>query len=684
MNGTPKTGAVTRGALSIFAITLLALGAHWRALQAGYHLDDFFRATDNPGIESVSPLSRHFTDPGTMATLPHLVQYRPLLPLSLSLSHAAATSFGIEPVVAHHAGNLLLHLLAVALVFLLTRALMKAEGGEPPGLFLPTAAAALFAAHPVAGVAVNYVSNRDLLLALVFVLGALLAYTRAAKTREKAAWLTCGICLVGALFSKQNAALFPLIALSYELTIGRRSLRDFTVWTRVGSLALLVAVFLASVRYGIGFSDVDQLVITREPFEYPLTELRLHLSHYVRNLVWPLLLHPLPKLDPAGGFFEAGVLLGALFIALAILAAWRSARSHPLLAFCVFAYFSWLVMTSSVIPMRSFAEDYRQLISLPFACVLGAACFSALPRAARNPGLGLACLLLVFASNTNARYWETEETLWGRAIELGTTSQGHLNYGRSIYQTDPALAEDHYRRSIGLSPGNVYAKINLALLLVDTGRVEEGVKLAKEAAKDTPDWGVTQYWLARCLIAAGRSDEAMEPAARARELEPEHAVYASFHVGLLRNRAETLQAEGRAGEAIAPASLAYELEPEDAAVRELLAGILHKYARALQVAGQIPASLPPLQRLHAIVDQRGDSRFLHGWALQSEGSLELAVIQYREHLRVDRSHAKARLNMAYALRDLGRPDEAVAELRTLLSEQPEHVDARSLLESLSD
>ncbi|MFP6640524.1 MAG: molybdopterin cofactor-binding domain-containing protein, partial [Myxococcota bacterium] len=66
------------------------------------------------------------------------------------------------------------------------------------------------------------------------------------------------------------------------------------------------------------FSDVDQLVITREPFEYPLTELRLHLSHYARNLVWPLLLHPLPKLDPAGGFFEAGVLLGALFIALAI------------------------------------------------------------------------------------------------------------------------------------------------------------------------------------------------------------------------------------------------------------------------------------------------------------------------------------------------------------------------------
>ena len=166
-------------ALCVVALLTLAVAAHWRALNAGFHLDDFYRATDNPEIESVAPIGRHFVNPHTMATLPQLVQYRPLLPLSLSLTHAAATTFGVEPVIAHHAGNLLLHLIAVALVFLLTRALLCVERGEPPKLFLPVATAALFAAHPVAGVAINYACNRDLLLALTFLLSALLAYTHA-------------------------------------------------------------------------------------------------------------------------------------------------------------------------------------------------------------------------------------------------------------------------------------------------------------------------------------------------------------------------------------------------------------------------------------------------------------------------------------------------------------------------
>ena len=281
------------------------------------------------------------------------------------------------------------------------------------------------------------------------------------------------------------------------------------------------------------------------------------------------------------------------------------------------------------------------------ACVLVAAGFAALPRRARYPGLGLACLLLTFASNSNARHWESEESLWGHAVELGTTTQGHLNYGRSVLSPeraegpDSALAEEHYRRALALSPNNVYAKINLALLLVDTGRVEEGMALAEEAAITSPNWAITHYWLARCHLAVGNPVEALASTARA-----------------------------------------HDLDPDDLTNAKLYADLLHQRARALQVGGQVPESLSILERLHELVDHRDDSRFLHGWALQSQGSLEQAVSQYREHLRVDPSFAKARLNMAYALRDLGQRDEAVTELRLLLSAQPKHVDANKLLESL--
>jgi len=643
MSVSPKTGVGPR-VLPLLAIALLAVGAHWRAMGAGYHLDDFFRATDNPGIEEIAPLTRHFTDPGTMATLPHLVQYRPLLPLTLSLTHALAAPLGVEPVVAHHAGNLALHILAALLVFFMTRSLQRAarrEGEDPPGSALAFAAAALFAVHPVAGVAVNYVSNRDLLLALVFLLSALLCYISAARSGGALAWIGCGLALLFALLSKQNAALFPVVTFAYELTIGRRRLSDYTLWGRTLSLVWLVGAFLALVRFGLDFSDADQLLIKRAPFEYPLTELRVHLFHYGRNLFFPLYLSPLPAIDGATSPLELGVLSGGAFVALCLYIALTQARRRPLLSFCVLAYFAWLAMTSSILPMRSFAEDYRQLISLPFACVLMGAALGALPKLARPMALAGACLWFGLVSNVNSRHWETEETLWGRAVVLGTTTQGHLNYGRSIYAKDPELAAQHYERALKLSPENVYAKINLALHWIRTGRSDEGVSLVQGAAASTPDWAVTQYWLSKALVEAGRSEEAIAPAVRASELEPGNRPYGDWLIRLL-----------------------------------------YAQATALQRIGEASASLPLLEHLHSMVERHLDSEFQHAWALHASGALEEAVRWYQRHLSAEPTSQHARVNLAYALRDLGRKVDAADELRKVLAMNPAHADARALLESL--
>lgn len=644
MTGTSKIRAFAVSALSCLAIVLLSLGAHWRALDAGFHLDDFYRATDNPGIESVSPISRHFKDPGTMATLPHLVQYRPLLPLTLSLTHALAEQVETEPVVMHHAGNLSLHILAALLVFFLTRSLQRAalfDDEEPPSAFLPFAAAALFAVHPVAGIAVNYVSNRDLLLALVFIQGALLCYVSATRSGKKRAWFSSALLLVCALLSKQNAALFPAIVFVYELTIGRRGLLDWTLWRRTISFTALVAGFLALVNYGVGFSDADQLLIERAPYEYPLTELRLHLFHYARNIVWPLALHPLPAIEPVKSALEPGVLLGTAFIITSLSIASLLSRARPLVAFSVFAYFGWLSMTSSILPMRSFAEDYRQLISLPFACVLLGVLFSTLPKRGRALALFTACLSLGAASDINARHWQTEESLWGRSVALGTTSIGHLNYGRSVQWRDPALAKLHYERSLELNPNNVYAKINLALQMIHLGMPEEGVALAEETATEVPSWALTQHWLSRAYSLAGRPEEAIAPAVRANEIEPGSSYY-----------------------------------------REELALLLHGHARELQQSGETPASLPLLELLHSKVERFQDSQFQHAWALHDSGKLDEAVLWYQKHLSADPTNKHARCNLAYALRDLDRKEDAADELRKVLAMDPSYDDARNLLQSL--
>src|SRR5262245_52614976 len=54
-----------------------------------YALDDFYRLVDNPSVQRLWPPWHHFTEPPTLSPGGN-TQYRPLLPLSLSIDYAIA------------------------------------------------------------------------------------------------------------------------------------------------------------------------------------------------------------------------------------------------------------------------------------------------------------------------------------------------------------------------------------------------------------------------------------------------------------------------------------------------------------------------------------------------------------------------------------------------------------------
>src|SRR6185369_16330416 len=82
-------------------------------LLVGATLAAFCRVFDNPWIQSVRPIWRHFVDPRTMSTLDRVTEYRPLVPLTLSLNFWLSGS----RVASYHAVNLLAHLAAVLFVY---------------------------------------------------------------------------------------------------------------------------------------------------------------------------------------------------------------------------------------------------------------------------------------------------------------------------------------------------------------------------------------------------------------------------------------------------------------------------------------------------------------------------------------------------------------------------------------
>ena len=75
-------------------LAVLTAVVYSNTLANGFHLDDFYRIVGNLGITQVHPVWRHFLDPGTTSSLKSIQQYRPLLPLTLSLNFAVSGQIG--------------------------------------------------------------------------------------------------------------------------------------------------------------------------------------------------------------------------------------------------------------------------------------------------------------------------------------------------------------------------------------------------------------------------------------------------------------------------------------------------------------------------------------------------------------------------------------------------------------
>ena len=88
--------------------------------------------------------------------------------------------------------------------------------------------------------------------------------------------------------------------------------------------------------------------------------------------------------------------------------------------------------------------------------------------------------------------------------------------GRDQY--DKARAA--YERALSLQPGQLEAKIFLANLLIDTGKVEEAVPLLWEALKTNPNHAEAHWELGYAYRFAGMLEESIVECERARQLDP--------------------------------------------------------------------------------------------------------------------------------------------------------------------
>lgn len=607
------------------------------SLTAEPHLDSLPRIVENPEIERVWPPWRHFVDPHTSTVLPTIVQYRPMLPLVLSLERAAAEALGLPKLPALHAGNLLVHLAAVLLFWQLVRELAgpwsagTALAARREGLAFWSAA--LYGLHPVAAVSVNYLAALDLLLMQAFLLGALLAHARWRRLGGGLRAALPPLLLALSILSKTNAAAAPIVIFFFELSFGRGAPLAPRTWLRVLPSALVTAAFFAWTRFGLAFSDASMLVVERPAWEYPVSQLRLHVTWYLRNFAWPFHLRPLPDLQPSASPFDPVALAGLLLVLACVALAWRKRRTLPLVSFALGAYWGLFTPTSSLLPFRLLATDYRQHPSLPWLCLLGVAALGFLPagRPRRLVLLGFAAWLAVGTAWVN-RTWESERSLWSQSVRRGGTSIAHHNLAMATMGEDPRLGERLFRRALEIHPGNVRSHVSLGLLLHREGRTAEGLWHVRHAVELAPDWGSPHHWLARALETEGRLEEAAVHSARAAELEP-------------RNPRHPLLA-----------------------------------ARQAQALGRHEEAVERLRSLHERSGPSGNSWFVLAWSLDRLDRVDEAAAAYLRFLDEHPESGQVRFNLAHLLARSGRCEQARPHYEALLAREPAHAAARAGLE----
>jgi len=552
---------VRRGAL---VIVLCVLAVYANSFSGPFIFDDIPNILANPAIRAWWPPQRLFDPPPDAG-----IATRPMVSLSLALNYALS---GYR-VWSYHALNLLIHVLAALALFgLLRRTLLSPALRARFGGFatpLATAAAVVWAVHPLQTQAVTYIIQRCESLMGLFFLATFYCAVRGWDSPRGGRWHALAVlaCLCGTA-TKEVMVAAPILVLGYDVAFNQRSIRPALAASPrlyIGLAATLVPLAILTGLTGSQTLHTDQLPVT--PIEYARTQPQVIL-HYLKLVFWPA---PL-VLDygwPVAPWFRAWPAAVAILVLVA--ATLWALRHHPRAGFVGVWFFLILAPTSSVVPLQDLAFEHRMY--LPLAGIVAGVVVGgyALLRGRAVATVPLAAVTLVVATALGAttfarnRDYRSEVAIWsdtvskrptnaraqlslgvaldraGRKAEAArhtaealrlnpNSAKAQTNHGIGLLEMNRAQeAIEHFRRAIELDPAYVSAHSNLGIALCQLGRLDEGVQQLREALRLDPRCVEAHYNLAIALRELGQVEEGRRHYEEALRLDPRYTMMDAAH-----------------------------------------------------------------------------------------------------------------------------------------------------------
>ncbi|PYL31332.1 MAG: hypothetical protein DMF39_03315 [Verrucomicrobia bacterium] len=585
---------------------------------------DFVNYDDNEYVYANPAITSGLTPQGITYAFSgrHARNWHPLTTLSHMLD---CQLWGVRAG-GHHLTNLVLHTIAVVLLFLVLKQMTGA-------IWQSTFVAALFAIHPLRVESVAWISERKDVLSAIFFMLTLGAYFHYARSPSLGRYVTMSIMFALGLLSKSMLVTVPFILLLLDYwpleRFGGRSSIKRLVLEKIPLLAL-------SAAGGFVTLWVQQSSVARTeqlPLVSRIGNGLVSCVIYVKQMIWPVGLavfypHPGDQLP----VWEVGLAIVLLGLVSAGVIALRHKR--PYLVTGWFWYLTMLVPVIGLIQVGSqaHADRYTYLPQIGLYLLLAWAITDALTSPFQRRILAatasVAIIALAWCAHIQASYWRNGESLWGHALAVTSWNfMAHDGLGECLANRghlDEAI--DQFQLALNIAPGYREIETNLMLALTKKGRTDEAITHLQALLKEDPNDAQLHYNLGNALRKKGDSRGAIAAYEKALAIQGRYPA-AHYNLGI------ALDQNGQIDEAIA------------------------HYQEAVKEQPNYPEVYYSL-----------------GNDLLRKGRLEDAIAAYEQSLKSRSRYPEVENNIGLALAQKGRPSEAIAHWQNALAIQPDSVD----------
>ena len=637
--------------ISVVLIALLCFFVYGNSLKCKFIWDDNFMIRDNELIRNWSGATKIFTQDIGYGVGQKVGFYRPLQLMTYMLDYSI---WKLNPA-GYHLTNIFLHLLVGCLVFWLL-------GLFYVDRFVSLFTSLLFIVHPIHVEAVAYIAGRADILVAFFIVFSFIFYIKYFRSKNTNFYLIMLLSYVGALLSRENSLVFPLLVLSFHLVYKQKlKFREFFP---------IVLISILYIIFRLEFIPSHPVIVTSSFFERILGFFYA-LSSYTRILIFPVNLHMEYGLKPFH-LFELKVILGIIILALSLLAIIKQKSRDIFVVFLIIWFMVNLLPMSNLYPITAYmAEHWLYLPSIGFFSL----CVYALYKNIHTKSICLISMLIIififsYLTIKQTNYWLDPINFFKRTLRYAPDSYNlYLNLAVAYQDMDkPQEAIAAYKKAIVLDPKKLKSYSNLAALYATLNRTDEAVDILNKALKIKPD--NAEMWVNLGVIDSqlGKNQEALRLIKKAIELDP-HYLVAYLNLGAIYADAS------EKFPAIAAYEQAIRINPNSAKAYYCL-------GKLNQDIGKTKEAIAAYKKVIAIDSSQLDVYISLGSILGNEGAYLEALGYLQQALRINPSDALVYNNIGITYARMKQWDKAEKSWAKALEINPELKEAQDNLVKL--